>query len=51
MQQILSGISERLLALIQSESAALVLDMGRLSADDMDVMIRRIEIVKDVSGA
>ncbi len=48
MQQTLSGISERLLALIQSESAALGLDMGRLSADDMDVMIRRVEILKDV---
>ena len=50
MQQILSGISERLLALIQSESTALSLDMGRLSADDIDVMIRRVEIVKDVFG-
>ena len=48
LQQILSGISERLFALIQSESAALGLDMGRLSADDIDVMIRRVEIVKDV---
>ena len=46
MQQILSGISERLLALVQSESAALGLDMGRLSADDMDVMIRRVEIIE-----
>ncbi|MDO9110862.1 MAG: SIS domain-containing protein, partial [Desulfatirhabdiaceae bacterium] len=48
-QQILAGISERLLAVIQSESAALALDMGRLPADVIDVMIRRVEIVKDVS--
>jgi glutamine---fructose-6-phosphate transaminase (isomerizing) len=48
IQQTLSGITERLLALIQSESSALDLDMGRLSADDMDIMIRRIEILKDV---
>ncbi|MBI5590510.1 MAG: SIS domain-containing protein [Deltaproteobacteria bacterium] len=47
LQQILSGISERFLALIQSESAALDLNMGRLSTDDMDVMIRRVEFVKD----
>ncbi|MFH0994458.1 MAG: SIS domain-containing protein [Pseudomonadota bacterium] len=48
LQQILSGISQRLLALIQSETAVLGLDMGRLSADDIDIMIRRVEIVKDV---
>jgi len=48
LQQRLSRISERLLALIQSESASLGLDMGRLSADDMDIMIRRVEVVKDV---
>lgn len=47
-QQILSGISERLHVLIQTESAALVLDMGRLPADAIDVMIRRVEIIKDV---
>ncbi|MCX5881316.1 MAG: SIS domain-containing protein [Deltaproteobacteria bacterium] len=48
LQKILSEISVRLLALIQSESASLGLDMGRLSADDIDVMIRRLEVVKDV---
>ncbi len=48
VQLILSEISDRLFALIQSESAALGLDMGHLSADDIDVMIRRVEIIKDV---
>ena len=48
-QQILSGISERLLSLIQSESAALGPDMGRLSADDIDIMVQRIETLKDAA--
>jgi glucosamine--fructose-6-phosphate aminotransferase (isomerizing) len=48
MQQTLSDISARLQALIQTESGALGLDIGLLSADDIEVMIRRAEIVKDV---
>ncbi len=47
-QLTLSEISDRLFALIQSESASLGLDMGHLSVDDIDVMIRRVEIIKDV---
>jgi glucosamine--fructose-6-phosphate aminotransferase (isomerizing) len=49
LQQILLDISGRLSDLIQRETFALDQDMGRLSADDIDVMIRRIEIVKDAS--
>jgi len=48
MQQTLSGISDRLPVLIQAESAAIEQDMGRLSADNIDDMLRRVETVKDV---
>jgi glucosamine--fructose-6-phosphate aminotransferase (isomerizing) len=47
IQQTLSGISRRLDTLIQTETAALDRNMGHLSSADIDVMIRRIEILKD----
>ncbi len=47
-QQILSEISGRLNTLIQTETAALDRNMGHLSTADIDIMIQRIEILKDV---
>lgn len=48
IQQSLSEISGHLSDLIQTETIALDQDMGHLSVDEIDVMIRRIEILKDV---
>lgn len=48
MQQTLSGISGKLQELIRNETAALDRDMGRLAAEDIDVMVHRLEMLKDI---